>query len=70
MTDAGMPHCQSCRAKGGLEAERAERATIKQEEEERDRKNFEFMQQIRREGWRKVRTNSIYDSCLMACKIR
>jgi hypothetical protein len=38
-----------------LEAEREERKLIRQEQEERDRRNFEGMQEIRKEGWRKVR---------------
>lgn len=42
-------------ARGGLEAERFEREKIKEEERERDRVNFEYMQKIRREGWRKKR---------------
>lgn len=42
-------------ARGGLEAERMEREAIKEEKRERDRKNFEYLQQIRREGWRKRR---------------
>eukprot|EP00210_Caulerpa_lentillifera_P004704 g4488.t1 len=42
-------------ARGGLEAERIEREKIKEEEKERDRVNFEHLQKIRREGWRKKR---------------
>lgn len=38
-----------------MEAEREERIKCKEEEKERDRKNFEYLQAIRREGWRKVR---------------
>lgn len=45
----------ACRARGGLEAEREERQRIKDEEDERNRKNFEFMQEMRRNGWREVR---------------
>ena len=33
-----------CRVKGGLEAERAERVKCKQEDMERERRNFEAMQ--------------------------
>ena len=33
-----------CRSRGGLEAERAERVKCKQEDMERDRRNFEAMQ--------------------------
>lgn len=44
----------SCRARGGLDAERAERARIKEEAGARDRRNFEWMQALRREGFRKV----------------
>ncbi len=40
---------------GGLEAEREERKLIKQEQEARDRANFEAMQEIRREGFRRRR---------------
>ncbi len=43
------------RARGGLEAEREERNLIRQEEEERNTRNFEAMLAIRREGFRKVR---------------
>lgn len=42
-------------AKGGLEAERAERTAIKEEKEAYDRRNFEAMQTMRKEGWRKRR---------------
>jgi hypothetical protein len=38
-----------------LEAERAERARQKEEEKAKDRHNFEWLQQLRREGFRKVR---------------
>jgi hypothetical protein len=37
-----------------MEAERAERTLIKEEAAARDRRNFEWMQQLRREGFRKV----------------
>ena len=33
-----------CRVRGGLEAERAERVKCKQEDMERERRNFEAMQ--------------------------
>ena len=56
MVVTGLAVCLlSCRSKGGLDAEREERKLIKQEQEDKDRKNFEAMQEIRREGWRKVR---------------
>lgn len=42
------------RARGGLDAEREERKLVKAEEEERNRRNFEAMQEMRKEGWRKV----------------
>ncbi|KAJ9521042.1 hypothetical protein QJQ45_022766 [Haematococcus lacustris] len=42
-------------SQGGVEAERLERAAIKAEEQEAQRRNFEAMQQIRQEGWRKRR---------------
>ena len=37
-----------------MDAEREERKLIRQEQEDRDRRNFEGMQAIRKEGWRKV----------------
>ncbi|PNH10461.1 Leucine-rich repeat-containing protein ODA7 [Tetrabaena socialis] len=40
---------------GGLDAERAMRNQIKEEEEERTRKNHEFMMQMRAQGWRERR---------------
>ncbi|GAX82416.1 hypothetical protein CEUSTIGMA_g9844.t1 [Chlamydomonas eustigma] len=40
---------------GGVEAEREERKLIKQEQEARDRRNFEAMQEIRKQGYRKRR---------------
>lgn len=43
-----------CRFRGGVEAEREERKHIRDEEEATKRANFEAMQAIRREGWRKV----------------
>lgn len=45
----------SCRLKGGVEAERAERARIKEEAAARDQRNFEWMQNLRKQGFRKVR---------------
>jgi hypothetical protein len=45
----------ACRAVGGLEAERAERLRIKEEAAAADRRNFEFMQELRRSGFKKVR---------------
>lgn len=45
----------SCRADGGVEAERTERARQKEEAAAKDRRNFEWLQQLRREGFRKVR---------------
>lgn len=42
-------------AKGGLEAEREERNRIRDEEAEKDRRNFEYMKKIREDGWRKRR---------------
>lgn len=43
------------RAKGGVEAERTERARQKEAAAAKDRRNFEWLQQLRREGFRKVR---------------
>lgn len=37
-----------------MDAERNERVRCKDEEKERERKNFEYLQSVRREGWRKV----------------
>ncbi|KAF6256636.1 hypothetical protein COO60DRAFT_1627121 [Scenedesmus sp. NREL 46B-D3] len=42
-------------AVGGIEAERTERAQIKEEVATKERRNFEWMQQLRREGFRKRR---------------
>ncbi|KXZ45339.1 hypothetical protein GPECTOR_56g436 [Gonium pectorale] len=42
-------------AEGGLEAERAMRTKLKEEEDERNRKNHEFMMQMRAQGWRERR---------------
>jgi hypothetical protein len=47
----------SCRAAGGMDAEWAERTLIKEEAAAKDRRNFEWMQQLRREGFRKVRVH-------------
>eukprot|EP00967_Tisochrysis_lutea_P132179 scaffold230512_cov15-Tisochrysis_lutea.AAC.3 len=41
------------RFRGGVEAEREERRLIREEDEAKKRANFEAMQQIRREGWRR-----------------
>lgn len=46
------PGC--CRSEGGLDAERTERKRIKEEKEEYDRRNFEAMLEIRRQGFRRV----------------
>eukprot|EP00878_Enallax_costatus_P037046 GHUV01041772.1.p1 GENE.GHUV01041772.1~~GHUV01041772.1.p1 ORF type:complete len:165 (-),score=28.57 GHUV01041772.1:169-663(-) len=54
--------CYPCRARGGLEAERAERARVKEEAANRDRKNFEWLQQLRKEGFRKVCRVSWYST--------
>lgn len=51
---AGQARLHVRRATGGLDAEREERKLIKEEKEARDRHNFEGMQAIRREGYRKV----------------
>ncbi|GLC39430.1 Leucine-rich repeat-containing protein oda7 [Pleodorina starrii] len=40
---------------GGLDAERAMRNKLKEEEDERNRKNHEFMMQMRAQGWRERR---------------
>jgi len=40
---------------GGVEAERAERVKIREEEEARQKRNFEYMKRVREEGWRKRR---------------
>ncbi|GIL87407.1 hypothetical protein Vretifemale_15526, partial [Volvox reticuliferus] len=40
---------------GGLEAERAMRNKLKEEEDNRNRKNHEFMMQMRAQGWRERR---------------
>jgi hypothetical protein len=58
----------SCRAAGGMDAERAEHTLIKEEAAAKDRRNFEWMQQLRREGFRKVRVHrqqyhAIYRAC-------
>ena len=46
----------ACRAEGGLAAERAARQQAKAEEEEQQRRNFESLQRVRQEGYRKVRS--------------
>lgn len=38
-----------------MDAERDMRKQIKEEEAERQRKNHDFMQQLREQGWREVR---------------
>ena len=43
-------------AKAGLDGERAAREAIKKAEKARDRRNFEYLQAIRAEGYRQVRT--------------
>ena len=47
--------CAEAFVAGGVEAERAERLKIRQEEEEKQRRNFEYMKKVREEGWRKRR---------------
>ncbi len=47
--------CAEAFVSGGVEAERAERLKIRQEEDERQRRNFEYMKKVREEGWRKRR---------------
>ncbi|GMH35986.1 hypothetical protein BSKO_03854 [Bryopsis sp. KO-2023] len=42
-------------AVGGVDAERQERDKIREEEMEKDKRNFEYLQKIREEGWRKRR---------------
>lgn len=43
------------RFKGGAEAEREERKVCREEVEAADLRNFQYMQSIRKEGWRQVR---------------
>ena len=43
-----------CRARGGLAAERAELELCIREEQEKERRNFEALQRVREEGFRKV----------------
>eukprot|EP00775_Hariotina_reticulata_P005377 gene5377-5612_t len=47
--------CCEAWAAGGLEAERAERNKLKEEAAARERRNFEWMQRLRAEGYRKRR---------------
>ena len=47
--------CAEAFVSGGVEAERAERMKIREEEEARQRRNFEYMKKVREEGWRKRR---------------
>jgi hypothetical protein len=39
---------------GGLDAERAARVQHMEDEAANNRRNFEYMQEIRRAGWKKV----------------
>ncbi len=58
-----MIGCQwvgACRAAGGLEAERAQRQQAQAEEEEQQRTNFESLQRVRQEGFRKARAPVFY----------
>ena len=43
-----------CRARGGIQEERAERQRVHDEAESQRRRNFEWMQEMRRSGFRKV----------------
>lgn len=43
-----------CRQRGGVEEERAERLRVQQKEQTASRGNFDEMQTMRRECWRKV----------------
>lgn len=52
-----MLNCGSFRAKEGLEAERAEREKCIAEEQEKEKRNFQYLQRIREEGFRKVQLN-------------
>lgn len=56
------------RAAGGLEAERAERQRCKEEVAAADRRNFEFMQELRRAGYRKV--GVVQWPCMLAHEAR
>jgi len=47
--------CAEAFVSGGVEAERAERMKIREEEEARQRRNFEYIKKVREEGWRKRR---------------
>jgi hypothetical protein len=47
-------HVPWFRSSGGIEAEREERQKYKDEQAERDRRNHEFIANLRREGFRKV----------------
>jgi hypothetical protein len=51
-----------CRARGGLEAEREERERCILEEQEKERRNFEALQRVREEGYRKVRWEALLSS--------
>lgn len=50
-------------AQGGVEAEREARDNIRERERAQDRRNFEFMQALRAEGFRQVRRRQ---GCRMA----
>eukprot|EP00884_Botryococcus_braunii_P007995 jgi/Botrbrau1/17197/Bobra.126_1s0002.1 len=47
--------CAEAWSRGGLDEERAERQRFKDEETAKERRNFEYMQSVRREGFRKRR---------------
>ncbi len=46
---------QTTRARGGVDEERAERQRCRDTEEAERRRNFEWLQELRRSGFRKVR---------------
>lgn len=52
--DADVKTCRPCRAEGGLEAERAMRQKLKEEEDAKNRRNHEFLTELRAKGWREV----------------
>lgn len=43
-----------------MEGERAIRNKLKEEEDERNRRNHEFMMQVRAQGWREVGSPTLY----------
>ncbi|KAK9811648.1 hypothetical protein WJX72_007649 [[Myrmecia] bisecta] len=47
--------CAEAWMRGGLDAEREERVKFKSEEQQRERRNFEYLQNLRKEGFRKRR---------------